>query len=185
MFSNLKLKRSEKRAIKWGVFVVLGVIFLNVVVFPLTDSYRDLGKEKATLTDGMKNIMAKLKEGQGLDQEIAKYTKELTLYKDKSLEGESVELSQVALEELVNKLAKAQGLSVTNTYKERAKDVEFGYREVTTRITVKGDFDAIIHFLEAIQQAPELIAATEISLKHYRGYDATVTVTGLAKKEKS
>ena len=185
MFSSLKLKRSEKRAIKWGVLVVLGVVFLNIVVFPLTDSSRSLEREKASLKEGIKVMETKLKEGQGLDEETARYRKELELYKGKALEGESVELSQVALEELVNKLAKAEGLSVTNTYKERAKDGEFGYREVTTRITVKGDFDAIIHFLDAIQKASELIAATDISLKHYRGYDATVTVTGLAKKEKS
>ncbi len=183
MLNKFNLKRSEKRAIKLGIFVVVLVIFLNLVVFPLRDSYQELTKRKQTLTQNLVKFTKKLQEARGMTAEIARYKKEIKQYSQHALEGGSAELAQVALEELANKLAKAQGLTVTNTYKERSNDEKFGYLRVSARITVKGDYDAIIRFLEAIQNAPELIATREVSLKHYRGYEATVTVTGLSKKK--
>jgi len=185
LLTKLKLKRSEKRAIKLGISVVVLVIFLNLVVFPLRDSHEELTKRKSTLTASLVKFTKKLQEAKGLASEINRYKKEIGQYSQRALEGGSAELAQVALEELANKLAKAQGLTVTNTYKERSKDEKFGYLRIGARITVKGDYDAIIRFLEAIQKAPELVATSEISLKHYRGYEATVTVFGLSKKEKS
>ncbi|NOZ13627.1 MAG: type 4a pilus biogenesis protein PilO [Acidobacteria bacterium] len=185
MLTKLKLKRSEKRAIKLGITVVLLVIFLNLVVFPLRDSYVELTKRKKTLTSSLVKFTKKLQEAKGIEAQIKSYQKEIKQYSRHALEGGSAELAQVALEELANKLAKAQGLTVTNTYKERSKKEKYGYIRVSARITVRGDYDAIIRFLEAIQQAPELIATTEVSLKHYRGYEATVTVAGLSGKEKS
>ncbi|RLE18205.1 MAG: hypothetical protein DRJ08_03900 [Acidobacteria bacterium] len=185
MFTKLKLKRSEKRAIKLGIFAVVLIVFLNLVVFPLRDSYGELTKRKSALTANLVKLTKKLQEARGVEAESARYKKEIEQNKQHALEGGSAELAQVALEELANKLAKAQGLTVTNTYKERSKDEKFGYLRVSARITVKGDYDAIIRFLEAIQKAPELIATSEVSLKHYRGYEATVTVMGLSKKEKS
>jgi len=185
LLTKLKLKRSEKRAIKLGITVVLLVIFLNLVVFPLRDSYVELTKRKKTLTSSLVKFTKKLQEAKGIEAQIKSYQKEIKQYSRHALEGGSAELAQVALEELANKLAKAQGLTVTNTYKERSKKEKYGYIRVSARITVRGDYDAIIRFLEAIQQAPELIATTEVSLKHYRGYEATVTVAGLSGKEKS
>jgi Tfp pilus assembly protein PilO len=185
LLTKLKLKRSEKRAIKLGISVVILVIFLNLVVFPLRDSYGELTKRKSTLTANLVKLTQKLQDARGMESEISRYKKEIEQFGDQALEGDSVELAQVALEELANNLAKAQGLTVTNTYKERSKDEKFGYRLIGARITVKGDYDAIIRFLEAIQRAPELVATSEISLKHYRGYEATVTVVGLSRKEKS
>ena len=185
MLTKLKLKRSEKRAIKLGISVVLLVIFLNLVVFPLRDSYARLTKQKSLLTANLVKITKRIQEAKGIAAEIKGYKKEIKQYSGHALEGGSVELAQVALEELANKLAKAQGLTVTNTYKERSKDEKFGYLRVSARITVKGDYDAIYRFLKAIQDAPELVATIEVSLKHYRGYEATVTVMGLSKKEKS
>jgi len=182
-WKEIKLKRSEKRAIRLGLLVIGLVIVLNVAVFPFYDHVAALHQEKQQLITDLKSILARLKEARTLDGDIQKFQGQIKRYRGEALAGESEQLAQVALEELVTNLAKEQGLQVTNTYKEKADKDRFGYMSVSARVTVQGDYEKIIRFLEAVQNAPRMIAVTDLNLKHYRGYSATVTVMGLAKKE--
>lgn len=178
---NITLKRSEKRAIRLGMMVLGLVVILNLVVFPFYDHMKELSQRKQTLIRDLKTMVDKLAEADDLDRQIERFKRQIDANANEAIKGDSEELAQVALEELITNLAKEQDLQVTNSYKEKTKTDRFGYRRVAARVTVQGEYAAIIHFLEAIQNRPELIAATDLSLKHYRGYSATVTVMGLAK----
>ncbi len=178
---KVKLKRSEKRAIKLGLMVVGLLVILNLLVFPFYDRMDAMQQQKKVLINDLKDIMERLKEAKDLDKQIERFEHQIANADEGALKGDSEELAQVSLEELVTNLAKEQGLTVSNSYKERSKQEKYGYLRVATRVTVQGEYPAIIQFLESIQNRPELIAATDLSLKHYRGYSATVTVMGLAR----
>jgi len=178
---NIKLKRSEKRAIRLGLIAVFVIILLNLVVFPFYDHMDALDQQKQTLIQELKTLVDRLAEADDLDRQIKRFERQIATNASEAIRGDSEELAQVALEELVTNLAKEQDLQVTNSYKEKSTMTKFGYRQVAARITVQGEYPAIVHFLESIQNRSELIAVTDISLKHYRGYNATVTVMGLAK----
>lgn len=178
---KVQLKRSEKRAIKLGLLLIGFLVVLNMVVFPFYDRMDAMRQQKQTLIGDLKDIMERLKEAKDLDKQIDRFQRQIADSDDGALQGDSEELAQVSLEELVTNLAKEQGLTVSNSYKERSKQDKYGYLRVATRVTVQGEYPAIVRFLESIQNRPELIAVTDLSLKHYRGYSATVTVMGLAR----
>lgn len=178
---KIELKRSEKRAIRMGLLAVVLVIILNLVVFPFYDSRTELMGRKENLVQDLKTLVQRLGEAKDLDQQIERFRQQIERGNREAIAGQSEEMAQVALEELVTNLAREQGLQVTNSYKERSVEAEYGYRKVSARITVRGEYPSIVHLLDAIQNRPELIAATDLSLKHYRGYNATITVMGLAR----
>ncbi len=178
---KLTLKRSEKRALKLGVFAVVVLILLNLVVFPFYDHIDFLANRRVVLTKDLRDLVKRLKDSKRIVVDIKRLNNKIDEYADRVLSADSEELVQIELEELVSNLAKEQGLSISNSYKEKTRQLGFGYIQVATRITVQGEYSAIIYFLQAIQNREELVAATDLSLKHYRGYTATVTVVGLAK----
>ncbi len=59
---NIKLKKSEKRAIKLGLIVAFLVIVFNLVIYPLHQSYNTLKKQNAKYTKELVQIQKKIKK---------------------------------------------------------------------------------------------------------------------------
>ena len=181
---NIKLKKSEKRAIKLGLIVAFLVIVFNLVIYPLYQSYNTLKKQKAKYTKELVQIQKKIKETKKMLKKAKMLKKKYEASKSKLIQSKNIELAQVFLEETISDYAKDRNLNVVRIYKERAKD-EKGFKVVKARVTVKGNYGDIIDFLYDIEKDEHYLYAESIIIRYYRGIEAVVSVKGIIQLTKN
>ncbi|BBB32973.1 hypothetical protein TTHT_1465 [Thermotomaculum hydrothermale] len=181
MFTKLKeikLKKSEKRAIKLGLIVVVFVILFNLVIYPLYQSYNQLKTQKIKYTKNLIEIEKKIKEAKSMLKQANTLKKKYESSKSKLIQSKNIELAQVFLEETITDYAKDRNLNIVRIYKERAKD-ENGLKVVKARVTVKGEYPDIIDFLNDIERDEHYLYAESVIIRYYRGIEAVVSVKGI------
>ncbi len=175
---NLKLKKSEKRAIKLGLIVAVFVIVFNFIIYPLYQSYNTLKSQKVKYTKELVQIQKKIKDTKEMLKQAKMLKKKYEASKSKLIQSKNIELAQVFLEETISDYAKDRNLNIVRIYKERAKD-ENGFKVVKARVTVKGDYDDIIDFLYDIENNEYYLYAESIIIRYYRGIEAVISVKGI------
>ncbi len=175
---NIKLKKSEKRAIKIGLIVAFLVIIFNFIVYPLYQSYNTLKNQKVKYTKELITIQKKINEAKRILNKAKMLKKKYEASKSKLIQSKNIELAQVFLEETISDYAKDRNLNIVRIYKERAKD-EKGFKVVKARVTVKGNYDDIIDFLYDIERDEHYLYAESIIIRYYRGIEAVVSVKGI------
>ncbi|GEM_PF-1522256 len=177
---DIKLKKSEKRAIKLAVIVAVFVLLFNLVFYPLYQSYNSLKAQKVKYTHDLKVITKKIQENKKMLKTMNSLKKRYEKGFEKVIESENVELAQILLEETITNFAKDRKLNLVRIYKQRAKD-EKGFKVVKARVTLKGDYSDIIDFLGDLEEYPYYLYAESLIIRYYRGIEAVVTVKGIIK----
>ncbi len=175
---NIKLKKSEKRAIKLGLVVAFFVIVFNFIIYPLYQSYNTLKNQKVKYTKELVQIQKKIKETKEMLKQAKMLKKKYEASKTKLIQSKNIELAQVFLEETISDYAKDRNLNIVRIYKERAKD-EMGFKVVKARVTVKGNYEDIIDFLYDIEKDEHYMYAESIIIRYYRGIEAVISVKGI------
>lgn len=175
---NIKLKKSEKRAIKLGLVVAVFVIVFNFIIYPLYQSYNTLKNQKVKYTKELVQIQKKIKETKDMLKQANMLKKKYEASKTKLIQSKNIELAQVFLEETISDYAKDRNLNIIRIYKERAKD-EMGFKVVKARVTVKGNYEDIIDFLYDIEKDEHYMYAESIIIRYYRGIEAVISVKGI------
>jgi len=175
---NLKLKKSEKRAIKLGLIVVVFIVVFNLIVYPLYQSYNKLKTQKIKYTKELVQIQKKIKETKEMLKQAKALKRRYENAKTRLIQAKNIELAQVFLEETISDYAKDRNLNIVRIYKERTKD-EKGFKIVKARVTVKGDYDDIVDFLYDIERDEHYLFAESIIVRYYRGIEAVISVKGI------
>ncbi len=175
---NIKLKKSEKRAIKLGIVVVFLIVVFNLIVYPLYQSYNSLKSQKQKYTRELVDIQKKIKEMKAMLKKANYLKKKYEDSKARLIQAKNIELAQVFLEETITDYAKDRELNIIRIYKERTKD-EKGFKVVKARVTVKGDYDNIVDFLYDIEKDEHYLFAESIIIRYYRGIEAVISVKGI------
>jgi acyl-CoA synthetase (NDP forming) len=182
LFSNVKLKKSEKRIINLAILVIVVVSLLQFVVLPISNSYKQLQNKKKTQISSLTKIIKKIKESKNAANKLKTVKSSLKKYKNKAFKADSIELGQVDLEEKVTTYAKNNELEIKRRYQEKAKNVGFGYTLLATRFTVKGKLENIINLMKDIQDDPMIMYIAGFTIRSYRGYEANLEIRGLLKR---
>jgi len=182
LFSNLKLKKSEKKIIKLALFVVAIICLLQFVILPISNSYQELQAKKKISIANLTKIIKRINESKNSDKKLKLIEKKVAIFKEKLFVADSLELAQVDLEEKVASFAKDNDLEIKRRYQQKAKNVALGYTLLATRFTVKGKLENIVKLMKNIEDEPMIVYIAGFTIRSYRGYEANLEIRGLLKR---
>lgn len=179
-------KKRKIILVSGALLLVLGAVYR---FSPSMDELFTDGSERAIKIETIRKFQKKIREGSRLQQKIIDLTRSLERAERFLLEGSTTALGAVHIQNVINKIAYENELTIDSLTVKKAKvlDEVDDFVEVPVEVKVKATIRQLLNLLQKLESAPQLLAITGMQIRRItRGGEdllyADLTVSGYMKK---